>query len=111
MKENKHCFNCLKGKVITINGDILCHGKGPVSPNYLCSKHVLSDQYVSRKVEFKCINCENFLIDYENGDESCTIGLCQMFSVRTFDGAKKKACSKYVKKHRRSAMKKTACTI
>jgi hypothetical protein len=111
LKENKQCLNCQKGKVIAINGDILCPENGPVSPTFICSRHMMSEHAsISSKLEFKCINCENFIIDLDNTAENCAIGLCRMFSVRKFDGRQKKACSKFEKKRRRHSMEKTACT-
>ena len=96
-KQKKSCSNCIKGTCITVNNDILCREKGAVSPDYVCSKHRSAPVNKSGKdLGNKCIHCEHFIVNEE--DQNTTIGLCQMFSVRQFDGTSKKACSKFTKK-------------
>lgn len=96
-KQKKSCSNCIKGTRIAVNSDILCREKGAVSPDYVCSKHRSAPACKSgRDLSSKCINCENFILNEASSNPN--IGLCQMFSVRQFDGSQKKACSKFVKK-------------
>lgn len=99
MKQKKCCSNCLKGTGMAVNNDILCRDKGVVSPDYVCSKHKFLPETKSFKdQDIKCIDCSNFIINVEA--QSPNTGLCQLFSVRQFDGCSKKACSKYDKKVR-----------
>lgn len=96
-KQKKSCSNCIRGTSITVNEDILCREKGAVSPDYVCSKHRFAPvNKGSTDLSSKCINCENFILNEEA--QSPNIGLCQLFSVRQFDGTSKNACSKFVKK-------------
>lgn len=94
----KNCYNCMIGKSININDDILCKYKGVVSRDYSCSKFkkmpVLHDLI---KVNH-CIECHFFDIRIPEQNASDSIGLCQLFSVRYFDGNAKRACSKFSKK-------------
>ncbi len=100
MKLAKSCKNCIYGISIAVNDDILCRGKGVVSPDYLCSKHKYSPVInIQRESARKCISCENFIINCESAQGS-TIGLCRLFSVRQFDGTQKNTCSKYIEKTR-----------
>ncbi len=96
-KQKKSCSNCLKGTSMAVNSDILCREKGAVSPDYLCSKHRFAPVNKSNKdLSNKCINCENFIIN--PAAQTPNTGLCQLFSVRQFDGTQKNACSKFSKK-------------
>lgn len=98
MKEKKNCSNCIKGTVISVNRDILCRENGVVAPNYLCGRHRPAPPTKSpRDSNYKCIDCENFILDM-NGARDSAIGLCQLFSVRQFDGNQKNACSKFSRK-------------
>ncbi|MCX7708249.1 MAG: hypothetical protein N2484_00175 [Clostridia bacterium] len=97
MKPRKSCSNCIKGRPITVNNDILCREKGIVTPDYVCMRHRYMPQSKSTRNEnSKCIDCENFIVEVFTSDNSSTIGLCQLFSVRQFDGTTKNACSKFV---------------
>jgi hypothetical protein len=99
VKHNKSCSNCIKGKILPINDDIFCPEKGIVSHDYVCSKHKLNLTHkTSRETGSKCIDCENFILDTQGSDDPSSIGLCRLFSVRKFDGTRKNACSKLVKK-------------
>jgi hypothetical protein len=98
MKRKKACSNCAKGIQLRINGDILCALNGPVTPDYVCIKHVFKPETRSFKdVSYKCIHCENFIIDKKAAKDS-TMGLCRIFSVRQYDGTQRRNCSKFVKK-------------
>jgi len=102
VKQNKSCRTCLKGIPLSINDDILCYKKGVVSSDYVCSKY--KPNYFAKQTRQdgnKCIDCINFILDDQISGQSSTIGLCQLFSVRTFDGTRKNACSKFVKKEQR----------
>lgn len=99
MKVKKSCGNCLKGIAISVNSDILCRVNGAVSPDYVCSRHKFAPEQKSFKEQnYKCIDCEHFLYEPKIGEIENTIGLCEMFSVRKFDGLQKKACSKFLRK-------------
>lgn len=94
----KNCNNCMIGKSININDDILCKYKGVVSRDYSCSKFKkLPIQQNSVKINH-CIECHFFNIRTPELNTSDSIGLCQLFSVRYFDGNSKRACSKFSKK-------------
>jgi hypothetical protein len=75
LAQKKSCSNCINGVAIPVNDDILCRYKGAV----------------------KCIHCENFIITSKDPVSSTTIGLCQLFSVRSYVGEEKNACSKFIK--------------
>jgi hypothetical protein len=97
-KDKKSCSNCIKGCRIVVNNDILCREKGPVSPDYVCSGHRRAPGPKTFKEQnYKCIDCENFIINKNMDDGSLTIGICRLFSVRQFNGTQKNACSKFVK--------------
>lgn len=98
MSQKKSCSNCIKGTAISVNNDILCREQGAVSPDFVCSKHRFAPSTKSPKERnFKCINCENFIISINSQPDS-SMGLCQLFSVRQFDGTQKNACSKFIKR-------------
>lgn len=99
MKLKKTCSNCLKGTAIAVNNDILCRDKGVVSPDYVCSGHRFIPETKSFKdMNYRCIDCENFIISSKSSEQESAIGLCQLFSVRQFNGEEKSACSKFAKK-------------
>ena len=102
MNKKKSCSSCTYGVHICVNRDILCRKKGAVSPDYLCHKYKPSPDVLALKnVKFKCIDCENFILGIEASDNQLSVGLCQLFSVRQFDGRTKNACSKFTKRSRR----------
>jgi hypothetical protein len=45
-----------------------------------------------------CVDCENFIIFDTLHLEDRAMGLCQLFTVRKYDGRIKKACSKFVRR-------------
>lgn len=97
MKQGKSCMNCIKGTVVSVNNDVLCREKGIVSPDYTCRRHrSIPDAKTFKEKNYKCSECENFIINTK-ADGEALIGLCQLFSVREFDGKEKNACSKFVK--------------
>jgi len=99
IKIKKSCSNCIKGLKISVNNDILCREKGAVSPDYVCSGHRwLPERKSFKDQNYKCIDCENFILNTKSADPSFPIGLCRLFSVRQFNGSQKNACSKFVKK-------------
>lgn len=98
MKQKKSCSSCIKGTVVSVNNDILCREKGIVSPDYVCRKHRSIPEAKSfKEMNYKCSECENFILNSKSKESGTTIGLCQLFSVREFDGREKNACSKFVK--------------
>jgi hypothetical protein len=99
LAQKKSCSNCINGVAIPVNDDILCRYKGAVSRDYICSKHRSAPPSKASCMEysFKCIHCENFIITSKDPVSSTTIGLCQLFSVRSYVGEEKNACSKFIK--------------
>jgi hypothetical protein len=98
-KGRKSCSNCIKGCRIVVNNDILCREKGAVSPDYVCSGYKrMPEPKIPRDSNYKCVDCENFILSKNLEDESIPIGICRLFSVRQFNGTQKNACSKFVKK-------------
>lgn len=91
------CNNCLKGTAITINNDILCIEKGVVSGDFVCSKHRYMPAFraVKRKI-YSCVDCENFIIFNTSDVDGRATGVCNLFTVRKYDGRQKKPCSKFV---------------
>lgn len=99
LKQKRCCSNCMFGTAIAVNKDILCREKGAVSPDYACSRHKFTPQPKNpRELDYKCIDCENFILKISDSESTTTIGLCQLFSVRQYDGRQKNPCSKFVKR-------------
>lgn len=99
MKQKKTCANCIKGTPMPVNNDILCREKGVVSPDYVCSRHRFMPEAKSfKELNYKCIDCENFIINIRSSDGAKTSGFCQLFSYRQFNGEEKSACSKFSKR-------------
>jgi len=101
MRHFKSCRNCLKSRPIPFTGDVLCRYKGVVSADFACMRHKYIPNLKSfKELNYKCIDCANFSTkrDYvsDSADYNSVIGLCRVFSVRCYDGAKKSACSKFV---------------
>lgn len=97
--QKRSCANCVRGSAIVVNNDILCREKGIVSPDYVCSKHrFLPEAKSYKEMDYKCIDCENFIINNFKGDNKKEIGVCQLFSVREFNGTQKNSCSKFVRR-------------
>ncbi|HHW48722.1 MAG TPA: hypothetical protein GXX14_08925 [Clostridiaceae bacterium] len=99
MKQKKSCSNCIKGSAVLVNNDILCREKGIVSQDYVCRKHRFNPEPKSfKEMNYKCIDCSNFIANNKDNETEPSNGLCQLFSVREFNGREKSACSKFVKK-------------
>lgn len=99
LKHKRSCSNCIRGTAIGVNNDILCRDKGVVSPDYACSRHKFTPSNMSVKdMNYKCISCEYFIPVTGASMEASNRGLCQLFSVRQYDGRCKNACSKFIKK-------------
>ncbi len=97
MKQTNSCSTCARGIKLNINKDILCKIHGIVSLDFVCSRY-LKLAWSSVENKPKCIECEFFIPDLENPDTGPAIGLCQLFTVRSFDGEVKNACSKFCMK-------------
>lgn len=96
------CKNCLKGKRLGFNNDVLCREKGIVSADYCCSAHRFFTFDYFKEVNFyRCSDCEFFV--FHPHESIRTFGVCGMFSVRTCDGSTRKACSKFVRRAEYSA--------
>lgn len=93
----KNCGNCMNGVKNNFNTDIICRYKGVVSNDFSCFKHRLNpDAITLKKPGYNCIDCSYFIINPENSTRS--VGYCYLFTVREFDGSKKKICSKFESK-------------
>jgi len=97
MKQIKCCSNCARGIKINVNKDILCKIKGVVSPDFVCTKYLrMNEIWLPSERKPKCIECEFFCIS-EDGENS-SMGYCQLFTVRYYNGEVKSACSKFSRK-------------
>jgi len=97
--QKRTCSNCIRGTIIAVNNDVLCRDNGAVAPDYCCSKHKYTPSMLAEtKSSLKCINCENFILNIASSKDHPSIGVCQLFTVRQFDGRSKNACSKFVKR-------------
>jgi len=118
MKKPGNCGNCARGMKIPINRDILCKLHGIVSRDFRCARYIRRvETWSSYESKPKCIECEFFISsagktasgpDAESVHQSSqvieldsTIGYCQLFTVRQFDGERKNACSKFCRKPER----------
>ncbi len=91
--QKKICTNCVHGSPVPVNHDVLCYFKGIVSGNYSCSKHRFTP--INLKSKRKCIQCEFFIQSAGEDKRNKNMGYCKLFTVRTFDGTAKNACSKF----------------
>lgn len=99
MKWIKCCSSCSYGISNKFNKDILCKYNGIVSRDYKCSKYrAFLNQGSNLLSKNKCIDCEFFIVESSSDLEQTSIGYCQLFTVRQFDGGIKKACSKFCPK-------------
>ncbi len=99
MKHAKSCASCARGIEMRINKDILCKIKGVVSQDFICSKYIRKVGLWSPSERIpKCIECEFFIVS--DSKEACDsgYGYCHLFTVRTYNGELKSACSKFSKK-------------
>jgi len=126
MKKRGSCSNCARGIKIHINRDILCRIHGIVSRDFRCAKYVRkAETWSSSEIKAKCIECEFFIsAPYEpqapsaeslqsqdagllqqpscQPEQDPSMGHCQLFTVRQFDGEHKNACSKFCRKSERN---------
>ncbi len=107
MKQTGNCSSCARGESMRVNTDILCSIRGVVSRDFRCSRYkrrpsVWSANPPSPTAEdnqkVKCIDCEFFLVPDSNREHNPSIGYCQLFTVRHYNGSSKNACSKFSKK-------------
>lgn len=93
----KCCKNCLKGKRLSFNNDVLCPEKGIVSSDYVCSSHrFFTLEEFKKTAVLHCSDCEFFILHPH--EYLTTYGVCDLFSVRKCDGGIKRACSRFVKR-------------
>ena len=98
MKTFKTCTNCMIGTPIIVNNDIFCTRKGPVSNDFVCKKHKLQSPESSFNIKlFTCSECKYYIVDNSTENLQLTKGYCHLFTVRTFQGNSRKACSKFIK--------------
>ncbi len=103
MKQAKSCSNCARGMKMNINKDILCKIKGVVSRDYLCSKYQRTSEVWSvTERTSKCIECEFFINSRGEAETDTSIGYCQLFTVRYYNGEIKSACSKFCRRVEKS---------
>jgi hypothetical protein len=87
----KSCNNCLKGKPISLTGDILCNINGIVRPDFYC-KHYRPGRNMNFEIKpLTCSQCAYFKVSEKTDD--ALLGVCRLFTERKFSG-EKKACSK-----------------
>ncbi|NJD02539.1 MAG: hypothetical protein FIA99_08085 [Ruminiclostridium sp.] len=99
MRYDGSCRKCIYGLTNSVNRDILCRIKGVVSQDFTCSKYkVVSTARGIHTQKNKCMECEFYITDAANSLEPITIGFCQLFTVRKFNGGMKNACSKFTLK-------------
>jgi hypothetical protein len=99
LKEKKSCSNCINGTAISVNSDILCRYKGAVSPDFVCSKHrSMPTSKAIKDKDFKCVDCDNFVFEFDKGQDTSSVGICKLFTVRPYDGTQRNACSKFAKR-------------
>jgi hypothetical protein len=103
MKQATCCGNCARGIKMNVNKDILCRIKGAVSRDYVCTKYQrMNEVWTPSERKPKCIECE-FFINSESGNvKDPSIGFCQLFTVRYYNGEIKSACSKFCRKTERN---------
>jgi len=100
MKPVRICANCIKSRPISFTNDVLCKNKGVISADFVCIRHKFIPNIKSFKdMDYKCTDCTNFIVHEKNLHHNQSVGLCRLFSVRYYDGDKKKACSKFVMNH------------
>jgi hypothetical protein len=126
MKKRGSCGNCARGIKIHVNRDILCKIHGIVSRDFRCARYVRKvETWPSSEIKAKCIECEFFIsAPYEpqtspdqfpqnpdtalsqqpsyESEQDPSMGHCQLFTVRQFDGEHKNACSKFCRKSERN---------
>jgi hypothetical protein len=109
MKQSGNCSNCARGIRIKINSDILCRINGAVSKDYRCSRYIrkvvawsseapVAPSESEAEHHDKCIDCEYFVSSRTGKDYDPSIGCCELFTVRQYNGMSKNACSRYKKK-------------
>jgi hypothetical protein len=115
MKQSGNCSNCARGIRIKVNSDILCRIHGAVSKDYRCPRYIRkvaawssgaasADPQPASESEHtdKCIECEYFVLSCSDKEYDPSIGYCELFTVRQYDGMSKNACSKFRKKEQRN---------
>lgn len=95
--EKRLCQSCINGTVMRINNDILCRYNGAVSSDYSCSKHRLNPEFKSESLS-KCRDCGFFIPSQIESTDISETGHCKLFTVRQYNGSKRNACSKFIKK-------------
>ena len=119
MKKPGSCNNCVRGIKININKDILCKIHGIVSRDFRCAKYIRRvETWSSFDYKPKCIECEFFISAQDEpanspdeemiqqplyeAEQDQSMGYCQLFTVRQFDGERKTACSKFCQRSERN---------
>lgn len=104
MKQAGNCSNCARGVKVKINKDILCKIHGIVSKDFRCARYArrVETWSVIAESKPKCIECEFFIDAHTEKEQDPSIGYCQLFTVRYFNGETKTACSKFCKRSQRN---------
>lgn len=97
MKRSDSCSSCARGINVNVNKDILCRINGVVSRDFLCSKY-LKLAWSNPESKPKCVECEFFIPSQDQSQKKLSYGVCQLFTVRNYDGEAKNACSKFCRK-------------
>jgi hypothetical protein len=84
---------------VSTNNDILCYIKGVVSHDFICTKYKTTPQVKHlNQQKNRCIDCTFFIENSSTSESLPSMGFCQLFTVREFNGENKNACSKFCKK-------------
>jgi hypothetical protein len=78
--------------------DLAKYNKGEIHGEWV----ELPTEDIMSEVKRICGNNEFFISDQEEHEISQTIGFCQLFTVRSFDGEARNACSKFCMKAERN---------
>ncbi|NLK87872.1 MAG: hypothetical protein GX279_10340 [Clostridiaceae bacterium] len=109
MKRSGNCGSCARGIRIKVNSDILCRIHGAVSKDYRCSRYIRkvaqwssgpSSAPSASEADHidKCIDCEYFVPSISSEEKDSSVGYCELFTVRHYNGMSKNACSRFRKK-------------
>jgi hypothetical protein len=113
MKRSGNCGSCARGVRISVNGDILCRINGAVSKDYRCSRYIRKVAAWSSGTPSqpapdpdhtdKCIGCEYFVLSGSGsgGEYDPSLGCCELFTVRLYNGMTRNACSRFRKKEQK----------
>lgn len=80
MKPIKSCANCVKSIPISFTNDVLCKSKGVISSDFVCRRHkFIPNLKTFKEMNYKCIDCTNFILDERSLHHNQPMGLCRLF--------------------------------